>query len=196
MEQTTDLISLAKQGDSAAFGALYEEYAPTIYRFLRRRLYGPDEIVEDLTEDVFVKVFEKLGQYEDRGRPFAAWLYRVAQNRLVDYLRAAPRSAATSLDNVSTVAERNTDSAFSSVLDRQVLAPALAQLTAEQRRVIELRFIEAMSVADTAIVMERTEEAVKKLQARGLASLRRLLTATPAAAGRSLAAQRVEYAVA
>ena len=181
MQAAAELVVMAQRGDQAAFGSLYEQYAPLVYRFLRRRLDGDDEIVHDLTEDVFVKVYEKLDRYVERGLPFTAWLYRIAHNHLVDYLRALPRMSATTLDAVAEVPERAASAAFSRVLDRQSLEPALARLTPEQRQAVELRFMEGMSVAETADAMGRSDEAVKKLQARALANLRRHL-APPAAA--------------
>ena len=188
-----DLVRLAQQGDAAAFATLYEQYAPAIARYLRRRLGGPDEAVEDLTAEVFVKVYQKLGRYEERGLPFSAWLHRIARNQMVDHVRALSRHVAHPLDAAGEVPERATGRAFGRVLDRQVLEPALARLTDEQRRVVELRFLEGRSVAETAALLGRTEEAVKKLQARGLANLRRLLEpavpAQPAAAvGRAASA--------
>ena len=181
MQAAAELVVLAQQGDQTAFASLYEQYSPLVYRFLRRRLDGSDEVVEDLTEDVFVKVYEKLDRYVERGLPFTAWLYRIAHNRLVDYLRSLPRMSASSLDEVAEVSERAASAAFSRVLDRQSLEPALARLTPEQRQAIALRFMEGMSVAETAASMGRSDEAVKKLQARALANLRRHL-APPAAA--------------
>src|SRR5436190_19231753 len=82
MQAAAELVSKAQQGDQTAFASLYEQYSPLVYRFLRRRLDGSDEIVEDLAEDVFVKVYEKLDRYVERGLPFTAWLYRIAHNRL------------------------------------------------------------------------------------------------------------------
>ncbi|MGE3269369.1 MAG: RNA polymerase sigma factor [Chloroflexota bacterium] len=177
-QRAAELVALAQQGDQQAFATLYEQYRPLVYRFLRRRLDGSDEIVEDLTEDVFVKLYEKLDRYVERGLPFTAWLYRIAHNQLVDYLRTLPRQSAQSLDVVADVPERQTTSEYSSVLDRQTLEPALARLTPEQRQAIELRFLQGMSVAETAATMNRSEEAVKKLQARALVNLRRALTPT------------------
>jgi RNA polymerase sigma-70 factor (ECF subfamily) len=175
MQAAAEIVAQAQQGDQMAFAALYEQYSPLVYRFLRRRLDGADEIIEDLTEDVFVKVYEKLDRYVERGLPFTAWLYRIAHNRLVDHLRSLPRTSASSLDAVAEVPERAASAAFSRVLDRQSLAPAMARLTPEQREAVELRFIEGMSVAEAARTMGRSDEAVKKLQARALANLRRYL---------------------
>jgi RNA polymerase sigma-70 factor (ECF subfamily) len=106
--EAAELVARAQQGDQMAFASLYEQYLPLIYRFLRRRLDGSDEIVEDLAEDVFVKVYEKLDRYVERGLPFTAWLYRIAHNHLVDYLRTLPRMSAHSLDEVAEMPERQT----------------------------------------------------------------------------------------
>jgi RNA polymerase sigma-70 factor, ECF subfamily len=177
-KQAAELVARAQQGDQMAFATLYEQYRPLVYRFLRRRLDGADEAVEDLTEDVFVKLYEKLDRYVERGLPFTAWLYRIAHNQLVDYVRTLPRQSAQSLDVVADVPEHQTGSEYRSVLDRQTLEPALARLTAEQRQAVQLRFLQGMSVAETAATMGRSEEAVKKLQARALANLRRSLAET------------------
>jgi RNA polymerase sigma-70 factor (ECF subfamily) len=184
-------VTRAQQGDAAAFATLYEEYSPLVYRFLRRRLDGADEVIEDLTEDVFLKVYEKLDRYVERGLPFTAWLYRIAHNHLVDYLRSRPRYTANSLDEVAEVAERSAPSAFGRVLDQQALEPALARLTPEQRRAVELRFLEGLSVAETSASMSRSEEAVKKLQARALANLRRHLAPSMPSRARAAAPVRL-----
>jgi RNA polymerase sigma-70 factor (ECF subfamily) len=173
--EAAELVARAQQGDQMAFAELYETYRPLVYRFLRRRLDGSDETVEDLTEDVFVKLYEKLDRYVERGLPFTAWLYRIAHNQLVDFVRTLPRHQAQSLDVVADVAESQATAEYRSVLDRETLEPALARLTAEQRQAVELRFLQGLSVAETAATMGRSEEAVKKLQARALANLRRYL---------------------
>jgi len=192
-KQIAELVARAQQGDSQAFAELYERYSQQVYRFLRRRIDGSDEVVHDLTADVFVKVYEKLDRYVERGLPFTAWLYRIAHNHLVDYLRTLPRYQASPLDAAAEIAEQGAGTAFGRVLDRQTLAPALARLTDEQRQAVQLRFLEGLSVAETATMMGRSEEAVKKLQARALANLRRSL-ATPAAVAVATARRTVRAA--
>ena len=184
MQAAAELVAQAQQGDQMAFASLYEQYSPLVYRFLRRRLDGSEQVVEDLTEDVFVKVYEKLDRYVERGLPFTAWLYRIAHNHLVDYLRTLPRLSTHSLDAVAQMPEPQTSSDYTRVLDRQSLEPALARLTPEQRQAVELRFMQGLSVAETAATMGRSDEAVKKLQARALANLRRHLSPVPAAPAR------------
>ena len=175
-KQAAVLVAQAQQGDQMAFATLYEQYRPLVYRFLRRRLDGADETVEDLTEDVFVKLYEKLDRYVERGLPFTAWLYRIAHNQLVDYVRTLPRHTAQPLEVVADIPEHQTGSEYRSVLDRETLEPALARLTAVQRQAVEPRFLKGMSVAETAAAIKRSEEAVKTLKARSLANLRRSLT--------------------
>jgi RNA polymerase sigma-70 factor (ECF subfamily) len=181
MDAAAELVARAQQGDQQAFASLYEQYSPLVHRFVRRRLDGSEQIIEDLTEEVFVKVYEKLDRYAERGLPFTAWLYRIAHNHLVDYLRTLPRLATHSLDEVAEMPERETTSDYTRVLDRQSLEPALAHLTPEQRQAVELRFMQGMSVAETATTMGRSDEAVKKLQARALVNLRRHLSPASAA---------------
>src|SRR4051812_23034408 len=163
-KQAAELVARAQQGDSSAFAELYEEYSPLIYRFLRRRMDGSDEVVEDLTEDVFVKLYEKLDRYVDRGVPFTAWLYRMAHNCMIDYVRKLPRFSEQPLEAVADVPEHSGGWEYGQVLDRQAIEPALARLTPEQRQTVELRFLSGLNVAETAAAMGRSEDAVKKLQ--------------------------------
>ena len=83
------LVEQAQQGDREAFGAIYEQLAPKIHLYLYHHTNGRAHLAEDLTEEVFVKVLEKLQSYQDRGLPFVSWVYRVAHNHLVDYFRDA-----------------------------------------------------------------------------------------------------------
>ena len=183
-EQLAELVTRAQRGNSQAFVELYEQYSPKVYRYLRRRLDGPDEAVQDLAADVSVSVYEKLDRYVDRGAPFTAWLYRVTRNKLIDYLRTQKGAHLCPLEDAAGVVEPRAASAYGQMLDRQILAPVLARLTPEQRQVIESRFLAGHKVAETAALLGRTEESVKKLQARGLASLRLRLTGTAGPAER------------
>ncbi len=182
-EQVAELVGRAQKGDADAFAALYEEFAPQVQRFLARRLYGPDDVAEDLTADIFVKVFEKLDRYDDRGQPFAAWLFRVARNHLVDYLRLLPRRAACSLDAAAEIRAPRSEGALGQVLDSHTLEAALARLTPVQRQAVTLRFLDGKNTAETAAIMGHSEDSVKKLQARGLLGMRRALVPTWSPAG-------------
>jgi RNA polymerase sigma-70 factor, ECF subfamily len=175
MVETQELVERAQGGDSVAFGELYERLHPDIFRYLVRHLGGRREMAEDLTEEVFLKVLERIDTYEFRGLPFSAWLYRIARNHLIDHVRALPKQTFCSLEGGAEIAERRAELVLDHRLDQQELSYAMSRLTAEQRQVVTLRFLEGQTTAETAAALEKTEDAVKKLQARGLAQLRRIL---------------------
>lgn len=170
---TRPLVERARARDAAAFAELYEEYAPRIASYLARRLGGHTPEVEDLTADVFAKVFEKLDQFQDRGVPFAAWLFRIARNQLIDHVRAMPRQRLVDIDAALDVHQTGTFQTLDQHLAADQIREGMRRLTDEQRRVIGLRFVEGRTTAQTAHSMAKSEEAVKKLQSRALASLKR-----------------------
>lgn len=179
-EEVAGLVARAQRGDAEAFAALYEQHAPEIHRYLMRQVHGRRELAEDLTAEVFLKVFERIGSYQARGLPFGAWVYRVARNHTIDHLRAQRTRAADSLERApeaAEVADRDAARDYGQVLDHLTLGPALARLSPEQRRALELRFLDGLPTAATAAIMGKTEHAVKKLQSRGLGALRRILEA-------------------
>ena len=95
--EDVELIELVKSGDLDAFGVLYERYLDPIYRYITTRV-SDEQDAEDLTEYVFLRSFESLHRYEDRGLPYSAFLYRVARNVLIDHYRSRVDDAQVELD--------------------------------------------------------------------------------------------------
>lgn len=83
--ELAEVLSQVRAGDSGAWGELYRQHAPAIFRFCRRALPTRED-AEDATTEIFMKVGQKLGTY-DASRPFTAWLYKVASNHCWDLLR-------------------------------------------------------------------------------------------------------------
>ena len=168
-----DLVRRVRDNQPHAFDELYSRYSPRVFGYLVQRLNGNAEEAEDLTADVFTKVYEKIDGFQPQGAPLSAWVFRIAHNRLVDSVRRRPRQMPVGLDDAPEI----TSGPVFGGIDQQValdqIKVGLAKLTPEQRQVIELRFLQGKSLAETAAVVGRNEDAVKKLQARGLASLRR-----------------------
>ena len=169
------LVERMQAGDREAFGIVYERLAPKVYSYLYHHTNGKAQLAEDLTEEVFLKVLEKLDRYQDRGLPFASWVYRVAHNHLVDYFRTLPKQGTVSIDDCYDLAESRAEKTLDQTLTHSELSKALKQLTEDQRRVVVLRFLQGMNIVETANTIGKTEDAVKKLQARGLMALRRAL---------------------
>ena len=189
-EETLErLVAQAQRGNPEAFARIFDAYAGPVHRFIASRVNRPSD-AEDLTQLVFVKALEALPRYESRGIPFGGWLFRLARNAVIDQAR-------TRRDHVSLVAAASRatedagpeDTAFLRD-DIQRVARALADLTDDQREVIELRFFAGLSVSETAEAMGRQDGTVRGLQFRALGALRRSLGIDAAApAGVSAQAQ-------
>ncbi len=170
------LVRGAASGDAAAFGTIYDAYAPRVRRFLRRQTGDPD-LAEELLQRTFVKMIEALPRYRQRGLPFGAWVFRIARNTVIDHRRTA--HPAVSLDAaVGLAASRSGDagdpvSAAERDDDRARLAIALSTLPPDQQEVLAWRFFADLAPAETAAVMGRSNGAVRVLQHRALINLRR-----------------------
>jgi RNA polymerase sigma-70 factor (ECF subfamily) len=163
--------------DPNAFGELYDRFVERVYRYLYFRT-GSQQEAEDLTEQVFLKAWEAIGRYRWQGRPFLAWLYRLAHNAHIDHVRT--RKPTTSLNNDERPLELASSAAaveLARALDAELLARALAQLTAEQQQVIVMKFIDGVDNEQIAQSMGKREGAIRALQMRALMSLRRVLEA-------------------
>jgi RNA polymerase sigma-70 factor, ECF subfamily len=178
---TPEVVSLVNRAvadhDADAFGELYDRFVDRVYRYLYFRTGNQPE-AEDLTEQVFMKAWEAIGRYRWQGRPFLAWLYRLAHNAHIDHVRAHKPS--TSLNNDERPLEVPSPSAESDLarsLDAEVLARALAQLTVEQQQVIVMKFMDGCDNEQIAQAMDKREGAIRALQMRALMSLRRVLEA-------------------
>jgi RNA polymerase sigma-70 factor (ECF subfamily) len=172
------LVQEARSGDAWAFGLLFDHYHLPVYRYIASRVHRPSD-AEDLTQLVFVKALEALPRYEARGIPFGGWLFRLARNAIIDQSRT--RREHLSLVVVSTrESEEASPEAMASLRDDiDRVAAALAELTDDQREVIELRFFAGLSVAETAEAMGRQDGTVRGLQFRAIAALRRTLGIEP-----------------
>ena len=168
-----DLVRRVKDNEPHAFDELYQRYSPRVYGYLFQRLNGNAEEAEDLTADVFTKVFEKIDAFQPQGAPLSAWVFRIAHNRLIDSIRRKPRQAQLPLEEAPQLAAGPVFGVVDQGVALEQIKGGLSRLTPEQREVIVLRFLEGKSVAETAAIVGRNDDAVKKLQARGLASLRR-----------------------
>ncbi len=168
LEQAEErLLVEAAQKDPSRFGELYENNFERVYAFIARRVRDRD-VVEDLTSDVFHKALTNLGRFEWRGVPFAAWLFRIAANVIVD----RSSRAAKELSSIDDPAEPPSDTGPEEIENRAQLFRLVDRLPAGQRRAIVMRFAEQKSIREIAHELERTEGAVKQLQFRGLQTLR------------------------
>jgi RNA polymerase sigma-70 factor, ECF subfamily len=168
------LVEEARSGDSWAFGRLFDHFHEPIYRYIASRIQRPTD-AEDLTQLVFVKALEALPRYEARGIPFGGWLFRLARNAVIDFVRT--RHEHSELDAI--VQRPGSDAGPDQIAvtreDIDAVAAALATLTEEQREAIALRFFAGLSAREAAEAMGKQEGTIRGLQFRAIAALRREL---------------------
>jgi len=172
-DQEAKLIKRAKEGDPAAFAEIYDRHHSPIYRYIFFRV-GSEATAEDLTSEVFVRMVEKIDQFTYRGRPLLAWLYTIARNLVAGHHRYFEKHEVLPLDEGLRANAINPEKAANLALNQRNLAAALEKLTEWQRQVIILKFFEGMDNQTVAEIMDKSVGAVKSLQHRGLAALRRI----------------------
>ena len=157
------LLIEAAQRDRRRFGDVYEAYVDRVYAYVARRVRDRAD-AEDVTAEVFHNALANLGQFEWRGAPFAAWLFRIAANAIAD------RWQHTARETNDTAAEE--PSVTEDTERRALLFQLVDRLPADQRRVVHERFVEQKSIREIAAGLGRSEGAVKQLQFRALETLR------------------------
>jgi RNA polymerase sigma-70 factor (ECF subfamily) len=175
VQQEGSLVRRAQQGEPEAFEQLYEAHFDKIYRYIMLRLKNQAE-AEDLTQQVFLKALESLGNYNWRGVPFSSWLFRIAHNQVVDYVRRGSKMKMLALDESGTLSESNPVMMAEKNLKLRQVAMACEKLSEGQREVISMRFAGGLTVAETAKAMDKSEGAVKVLQHAALVKLRQILS--------------------
>jgi RNA polymerase sigma-70 factor (ECF subfamily) len=166
------LVRRAKQGDQAAFAEIYTRHHDAVYTYLYYRV-NDAQIAEDLAGEVFLRLVAKMGKFTYRGRPILAWLYTIARNLLIDHQRKQAQSGTLGLEEDWVTSDPSPPEVAERGLTRECLIRSLKHLTEDQQRVILHKLIEGRSNAEVADLLGKTEGAVKSLQHRALASLRR-----------------------
>ncbi len=170
-------VDRARRGDTNAIGWLYDHYYDRIYRYVLFKVGSVDE-AEDLTGQVFLRMVESIRGFEWQGSSFASWLYRIAHNQVVDFLRRRTRRPQVDIDPLASVLIADTGDpqvAAEAAELRGQLRGALDRLTELQSQVIALKFGGGLSNAEVAHILGRTEGAVKALQYSALQNLARWL---------------------
>ncbi|HTX86602.1 MAG TPA: RNA polymerase sigma factor [Candidatus Nanoarchaeia archaeon] len=168
-----ELMRRAIAGDHEAFGIIYNAYFSQIYRYVYFRVRDKSA-AEDIVQSVFLKVFAKLPSYEERARPPLAYLFTVARNKIIDHWRKnKPIELAGDNDfnGIPDPAE-TAEETVSRAVAMEKISRALEDISADQREVIILKFLNELSYREIAEISGKNETAVRKLASRGLKKLR------------------------
>ncbi len=168
----SDLIARAKH-DKEAFGELYERYVDRIYSYVYYRTGNAAE-AEDLTAKIFMRAMRHMENYDDRGLPFSAWLYRIARNLVANWHRDRSRRRIIALEDVTQwrIGAESPELQTQLIEDRDSLLKAVRRLPSDRQELLILKFVDQLSNAEIGEIMGRSEGAVKSLYHRTLLSLR------------------------
>jgi RNA polymerase sigma factor (sigma-70 family) len=168
-----DLLASARAGEQSAWGEIYKALAPGVLGYLRAR--GAND-AEDLTGEVFLQVVRDLPSFDGPARGFRAWVFAIAHHRLLDERRRQARRGAELLAEPPEHAAPAGGDVEVEAMERLALervTRVLASLSEDQREVLLLRIVGDLSIEEVARVVGKRTGAVKQLQRRGLAAVRR-----------------------
>jgi RNA polymerase sigma-70 factor (ECF subfamily) len=170
------LVRRAQDGDAEAFGQLYDHYVTMVYRYVYHRV-GDRATAEDVTSETFVRALRRIDSLSFQGRDVGAWLVTIARNIVLDHVKSSRYRLEVATADMRD-ADRATDGPEDAViahLTNQQLLECVRQLGAEQQECIVLRFLQGLSVAETAEIMGKKDGAIKALQHRAVRRLAGLL---------------------
>jgi RNA polymerase sigma-70 factor (ECF subfamily) len=175
---TLALVQRAQSGDAEAFGELYDHYVDLVYRYIYYRV-GTTQLAEDLTSETFLRALRRISSFTWQGRDVGAWFVTIARNLIADHYKSGRYRLEMTTDDVSEsgarLVEDGPEASVLEAMQNKVLLEAVKQLNAEQQECIVLRFLQGMSVAETAQAMGKNDGAIKALQYRAIRTLGRLL---------------------
>jgi len=174
LSEEQQLLRRVRSLDETALGTVFDTYYPRLYRYVYQHLRH-QATAEDLAAEVFTRLLEHLAGGGGPRQYLQAWLYRVAHNLVVDESRRQVYRDHELLEEWMTTGRQDVVGDVQQALAWQRARAALAELTPQQRAVIVLKFLEGCSNKEVARVLETSEGAVKSLQHRGLAAMRRAL---------------------
>lgn len=168
------LVLRAIEKDGSAFAELYDRHVVRVYRHIYYLVSDARE-AEDLTAQTFLKAWEAVERYKERGAPFVAWLLRIAHNLTVSHLRAKRDHGALEDVHVDGKMDRNPEQALEQASDEKSVREAVMKLRDEQRQVIMLRFVEELDYREVAAMIGKSVPAVRVIQHRALGNLRKIM---------------------
>ena len=153
---------------------LYEEYYDKVARYVYVHI-GNKEEAEDIAGEVFLKALKSLESYRERGVPMQGWLFRIAHNLTVDYVRKMDKRRTMPADSVELVGNDNPVDTAQKNIEFERVTEAMEQLTTEQREVINLRFFGGLTSKEAGDILGKSDGAVREMQRAAIEKLRGIM---------------------
>ncbi len=177
-DELKELAKRAQDGDTEAFGKIYDAFLTPVYRYVVFRF--PEELAEDLVADIFVKAWEKLHTYKPfAGIPFSAWLFRIARHSVIDAYRSQRGFEELTEELIDEDHENDPTTRTQRAMSVTVVRDALEKLPKGYRDVLLLHYVAGLGHGEVASAMRMTEGYVRILKFRALKKLEALLPKDP-----------------
>jgi len=169
------LVVACQNGETKSFGKIYDSYINAVYRYVYYRVNQED--VEDVVEDVFVRVWENIDKYVPGEHPFSSWLFRIAHNLVVDHYRKTRKHISLRENLPKHVIQSDDDPAdwASTKLNQAFVREALVELKESYQQILVLKYLSGFSNKEIADIIDLNEGNVRILQYRALKALRQIL---------------------
>jgi RNA polymerase sigma-70 factor (ECF subfamily) len=165
---------LRKTDYETRLASLYDEYYDRIARYVYVRIRDRAE-AEDIAGEVFLKALKSLKSYREQGVPMQGWLFRIAHNLTVDYIRKINKQRTIPIDSVVLSDETDPADAAERKFELERATRAMMQLTEEQREVINLRFFGGLTSQEVGKILNKSDGAVREMQRAALEKLRGIM---------------------
>lgn len=174
MSELKELVERAKAGDAEAFGNIYELLVDRVYRFIFLRTNNKED-AEDLTEQVFIKCWENLKKYQEKGIIFEAYVFKVARNQIIDYYRTKKKHS--NIDEALEISDKglSPEEQTEKNLAKELVLNALNSLPGSYKEIIILKFIEEKDNTEIGQILNKPTDQIRVLQSRALKALRKIL---------------------
>ena len=185
-DATWDLVRAAQDGDAEAFGLLYDRYLDVVFRYVLFRV-SDRTLAEDITSETFLRALRRISTVSYQGRDVGAWFVTIARNLVLDHVKSSryrlevvtaeigdTASAAGGAGGAGHSTGGPEHEAITAATNAELMR-CVGKLNADQQECIALRFLQGLSVAETAAAMGRNEGAIKALQHRAVRRLAQLI---------------------
>ncbi|MDE2311819.1 MAG: sigma-70 family RNA polymerase sigma factor [Patescibacteria group bacterium] len=174
--ELVDLVRRAQNGDEAAFGQIYDDFAPRIFRYVKLKIQHPPD-AEDVLQEVFIKAYKGLGSLDMDKLNFSAWLYKVASNTINDHFRKKYRTPEVSVidEKFDAPSDYSLEKDLMTKWDWDAAKAAFLQLPPLYRQVLELRFEQQFTIDEVAEIIGKSNLSIRLIQHRALKKIRFIL---------------------
>ena len=172
MKYTVEFLDEFVEGSKKCFDKVFKDYVDPLYQFCFFRVSDSND-AEDLVEEIFTKILKNQYRFDSSKSSLKTWIFTIARNTVIDFLRTNPGYVSEINDNVSDESMNLLDET-NSILNAASLRLALHELSSSERELIEMRFIEDLSYAEISKITGKSSGSIRVSVSRAIAKLKQI----------------------